>query len=126
LEIVSDFLRQSGMARRTSLPRPPAGPPANAEAGAALVREFVVKLYDQQDGQGVDWQKIAGTLFRASFDVLAKLPADQKQAFAGRVHARSYEAMMDDDTPSNSGLSPADAAPSNTGGLKLPTPKPPR
>ena len=114
------------MGRRTSPPHPPAAPPANAEAGAALVRDFVVKLYDRQDGQGVDWQKIAGTLFRASFDVLAKLPADQKQAFAGRVHARSYEVMMDDPAPSNSSLPAAGAAPSNTSVVKSPSPKPPR
>ena len=79
------------MRNRTTSSRPPAGPPANAEAGAALVRDFVVKLYDKQDGQGVAWRTIAETLFRASFDVLDRLPDDQKQAVARRVHAGSYD-----------------------------------
>lgn len=99
---------------RTAPPPPPAAPPATAEAGAAFVRDFVVKLYDRQDGKGVDWQTIAGTLFRASFDVLAELPPKQKQAFADRVHQRSYEAMTDDPAPGNSSSPAAEPEPSNT------------
>jgi len=111
---------------RTSPPRPPVAPPATTEAGAALVRQFVVKLYDRQDGKGVDWQTIAGTLFRASFDVLRELPAPQKQAFADRVHQRSYEAMPDDPEAGKPIMPEAESAPSNTGVLKSPRPKGPR
>jgi hypothetical protein len=114
------------MARRTSPPRPPAVPPADAEAGAALVCEFVVKLYDRQNGKGVNWEEIAATLFRASFDALRELPPPRKQAFANRVHQRSYEAMTDDPEPSNSGPAAADPAPSNTAGFKSLHPNPPR
>jgi hypothetical protein len=65
--------------------------PADPAAGAALVRQFVVKLFDRHDGEGVNWRVIAETLFKAAFDVLDRLPEDQKQALARRVHAGAYE-----------------------------------
>ena len=114
------------MARRsTAPPRLPAGLPATTAEAAAFVRDFVVKLYDRQDGKGVDWKQIAGTLFRASFDALAEMPPDKKMAFAERAHARLYEVMTDDPAPSNSLGDGAENAPSNTAGLKSPRPKPP-
>ena len=98
----------------------------HAKAGAALVRDFVVKLYNRRNGQGVEWETIAGTLFRASFDVLRELPPPRKQMFADRVHQRSYEAMTDDPAASHSFTLEAESTPSNTGGLKPPRPKGPR
>lgn len=112
------------MARRTSPPRPPAGPPASPEIGAAFVRDYVVKLYDRQNGEGVKWETIAATLFRAAFDVLRELPPPQKQAFADRVHQRAYEAMTDDPAPvtaNPANMPGAHAAPANE-----PRPAPPR
>src|SRR5271165_6274125 len=65
--------------------------PADAAAGAALVVQFVVKLFDRRDGEGVNWRMIAETLFKAAFDVLDRLPDDQRQALARRVHAGAYD-----------------------------------
>ena len=94
------------------------------------MRDYVVKLYDRQDGQGVDWRLIAETLFRASFDVLDRLPDEVCRSVAGRVHAGSYERMTEgpktDSAASNSSGARAENAPSNTAGLKSPRPKPPK
>jgi hypothetical protein len=40
--------------RRTQPPRLPPGPPACAKEGAAAVLKAAVKLFDRQDGAGVD------------------------------------------------------------------------
>ena len=119
------------MARRsTAQPRPPAGPPANTAEGADAVRRFVVKLYDRQDGQGVDWRVIGDVLFRASFDVLDKLPDEVCRSVARRVHEGSYDRVTNgpktDFAASNSSPSAADREPLNTAGLKSPRPKGPR
>jgi hypothetical protein len=71
---------------------PPAPrPPADAATGAPLVRQFVVKLFDRQDGEGVNWRVIAETLFKAAFDVLDRLPEDQRQTLARRVYTGAYD-----------------------------------
>jgi hypothetical protein len=57
------------------------------------VHEFAVKLFDRQDGEGVNWRMIAETLFKAAFDVLDRLPEDQKRAVARRVHEGAYDRM---------------------------------
>jgi hypothetical protein len=113
------------MSRRTSPPRPPAGPPASIEAGAALVRQHAVKLYDKQDGQGVDWRTITGVLFRSAFDVLDQLPPDQRKVIANRVHERSYDALTDHAGASNHDPAGAVSAPSNIDYSKSPRPRPP-
>jgi hypothetical protein len=51
----------------------------------------VVKLFDRQDGEGVNWRVIAETLFKAAFDVLDRLPDDQRQALARRVYTGAYD-----------------------------------
>lgn len=79
-------------------PRPPAAPPASIGEGAARVSDFVVKPHDRQDGQGVNWRLMTETLFRAAFDLLDKLPDDQRRAVALRVHEGSYRRMTDDQT----------------------------
>jgi DNA-directed RNA polymerase specialized sigma24 family protein len=76
--------------RKTAVARLPS-PPADATAGAALVRQFVVALFDRRDGNGVNWRVIAETLFKAAFDVLDRLPDDQRQALARRVYTGAYD-----------------------------------
>jgi len=44
---------------RTQSPRPPAGPPADAEEGALLVRALLVQTFDRKDGTGADWRLMA-------------------------------------------------------------------
>jgi len=66
-------------------------PPADAEAGAALVHQAAVKLFDRRDGNGVNWKLVAETLFKAAFDVLDKLPEEDRRAMARRVHAGAYD-----------------------------------
>jgi hypothetical protein len=53
--------------RRTPPPAARPSPPADAVAGAAWVLELTVKLFDRQDGEGVDWRMIAETPFKAAF-----------------------------------------------------------
>lgn len=113
------------MGRRTT-PRRPAGPPSSVEEGAALVRQHVVKLYDAQNGQGVDWRTIATVLFRSAFDVLDQLPPDQKRVIATRAHERSYDALTDHPAASNHDPAGAGSAPSNIHYSKPPRPRPPR
>lgn len=117
------------MARRTAPPRLPAAPPADAAEGAARIRAALVKLFDRGDGTGADWHLTAESLFRCAFDLLDKLPEDERRSVARRVHEGSYRRMVPgpvegDSAASNSG--PAGPAPSNTAGLKSNGPRPPR
>jgi hypothetical protein len=104
--------------KRTQPPRPPAGRPASPKEGAAAILKATVKLYDRQDGEGVDWRLIAETLFLAAFDVLDRLPDDQKKAVARRVHAGAYDRTAGnpiiDSAPSKTGPVRAGSSPSNT------------
>lgn len=97
-------------------------PPATTEAGAAHVREFIIKLYDRQDGQGADWKLVAETLFRASFDILDKLPDDDCRMVARRVHEGAYGRMAEgpkaSPTATKAGVAAAELAPSNTTDFK--------
>jgi len=72
---------------------------------------------------------IAKTLFRASFDVLDRLPDEVCRAEACRVHEGSYDRMTDgpktDSAASNPLGAEAESTRSNTAGLKSPRPKPP-
>jgi hypothetical protein len=118
------------MPGRKSMPpqRPPR--PANAGEGAARVRQFTVELFDRQDGHGVDWRMIDEILFRAAFDVLDRLPDDDRRAVARRVHAGAYD-RASGGCADGSGAGPevmadADAAPSNAGVGRQAHPRPPR
>jgi hypothetical protein len=113
------------MPRSTSPSRQPAGPPATTAEAAAFMRDHAVKLYDRQDGQGVNWRVIGEALFRASFEVLDKLSDDEKHALARRVHAGSYDRLAGNDPASNSLGAGAEKAPSNAAGSKSPRPRPP-
>lgn len=101
-------VRELGMARPAKKRRAVPSPPADAAAGAALVRQFVVALFDRRDGNGVNWKLVAETLFRAAFDVLDKLPDEDRRAMARRVHTGAY-----------------DRAAGNTAGEEAEKPKPP-
>jgi hypothetical protein len=82
---------------RTQPPRTPPGPPASAKEGAAAVIKTAVKLFDRQDGAGVENRLLASILFTAAFDVLDRITdADQKKALARRVHAGAYERVEGD------------------------------
>jgi hypothetical protein len=45
---------------RTTTPRPPAAPPANAEAEAEAIRRFVLTLFGPKDGEAADGDSGAG------------------------------------------------------------------
>jgi hypothetical protein len=108
--------------RRTQPPRPPSGPPASAKDGAAAVLKAAVKLFDRQDGAGVDNRLLAEILFHAAFGVLDRLPDDQKQALARRVHAGAYDRASGnsegDFSASKTGPGEGGPPPSNTFDLK--------
>jgi hypothetical protein len=76
--------------KRTQPPRMPPGPPASTKDGAAAVHKAAVKLFDRQDGKGVDPRLMAEILFHAAFDVLDGLPEGQRHSLAHRVHAGAY------------------------------------
>lgn len=96
------------MANR-SFKRAPSQPPADAVAGAALIRAAAVKLYDQQDGTGVDWRAVTEALFRAAFDALDKLPDDACRSVARRVHEGAYGRVTEGPGAGvASGINPAD------------------
>lgn len=82
--------------RRSTAPRTPKKP-ADAEAGAALVRTFAIKLFDRDEGEAANWKLIAETLFKAAFDALDKSPDDaSRAALLRRVNAGSYERLTAD------------------------------
>jgi hypothetical protein len=117
--------------RRTQPPRPPAGPPDSIEKGADAIRKAAVKLYDRQDGNGVDWSVLAEVLFKTAFDALDRLPdSDKKAAVARRVHAGAYErflgASKSDTGESKSLVVQRENAPSITGVFTSSHPRPPK
>ena len=117
------------MARRTAPPRPPAGPPASAKEGAAAVIKTAVKLFDRQDGAGVEKRLLASILFTAAFDVLDRITdAEQRKTLARRVHAGAYERMEGhaegEFSAGNEG--PGRGEPSPGAGVTAPDPRPPR
>jgi hypothetical protein len=114
--------------RRTQPPRPPAGPPASLKEGAAAVIKTAVKLFDRQDGAGVENRLLAPILFTAAFDVLDRITdAEQRKALARRVHAGAYERMEGNAEggfiAGNEGPGVAEPSP---GALNAPGPRPPR
>jgi hypothetical protein len=96
--------------------------PADAEAGAVLVRKFAIKLFDRDEGEAANWRLIADTLFKAAFDALDRSPDDaSRTALLRRVNAGSYDRLTADPA---SGKTPAltgrnEAAPAD---LKSPGP----
>ncbi len=82
-------------ARRPSAKTPKK--PADAEAGAALVRKFAIKLFDRDEGEAANWKLIAETLFKAAFDALDRSPDDASRvALLRSVHAGSYDRLTAD------------------------------
>jgi hypothetical protein len=92
------------------------------QEGAAAVVKATVKLHDRQDGEGVNWRLMPETLFKAAFDVLDRLPEDQKNPVARRVHAGAYDRLSGnaegDFSASKTGPDEAGPSPSNTFALK--------
>ena len=110
------------MARRPRSDQHSAQPPADAAAGAALIRAAAVKLYDRQDGTGADWCMVTDALFRAAFDALDKLPDDACRSVARRVHEGAYGRVTEGPrlpvSASHGGPSCEEISPSNTTTLK--------
>jgi hypothetical protein len=82
------------MVRRAKAPPAPR-PPADPAAGAALVRQFVVKLFDRQDGEGVNWQVIA-VYYLAGLD-LSKGPmvVEQPSDAVGTINDMWFSWIID-------------------------------
>ena len=79
-------------------PRPPAAPPATAEAGAGHVHTFMLDRFARRDGQTVDWKLMTEIMFKAAFEYLDKLPEDQRRSLARPVHAGAYERVTGGET----------------------------
>jgi hypothetical protein len=117
--------------RRTQLPRPPAGPPADAEEGAARVRALLVQAFDRKDGTGADWLLMLESLYRAGFKIADERPDDEaRRKIMRRVHegaeVRLTGGYADGSGASNSDPAGPASAPSNTGVFNAPGPRPPR
>lgn len=117
-----------GMApRRTQPPRPPAAPPATAEAGAARVRALLVQLFDRKDGTGADWPLMLESLFRAGFEIADGRPDDEaRRAIMRRVHEGSYTRLAGDSGEGKPVTAGPVSMPANTAFLKSPGPRPPK
>jgi hypothetical protein len=117
--------------RRTAPPRPPAGPPADAEEGALRVRALLVQTFDRQDGTGADWRLMLESLYRAGFKIADdQLDDDTRRKIMRRVH-EGAEVRLTGGYADGSGAGTADpagpvAAPSNTGVFNSPVPRPPK
>jgi hypothetical protein len=76
--------------RKAAPPRPPAGPPASLKEGAAAVIRAATKLFDRQDGEGVEKPLLASILFTAAFDVLdrTQVPTRKKPSPGASTRAR--------------------------------------
>jgi hypothetical protein len=117
--------------RRTQPPRPPAGPPPNADEGAARVRALLVQAFDRKDGTGADWRLMLESLYRAGFRIAdEQLDDDARRKIMRRVHegaeVRLTGGYADGSGASNSDPAGPDPAPSNTAGFKSLGPRPPR
>lgn len=110
--------------RRTQPPRLPPGPPASAKDGAAAVVQAAVKLFDRQDGNGVDKRLLAEILFHAAFQTLDQVePEEPRKLLSCRVHVAAYNRIVgnkdgDDLSPSKTGPGGRDLTPANTFDLK--------
>jgi hypothetical protein len=77
--------------------------PADAEAGAVLVRKFAIKLFDRNEGEAANWRLIADTLFKAAFDALDRSPDDASRvSLLRRVNTESYDRLTADPASSKS------------------------
>lgn len=98
------------------------GPPASIREGAAAVIKAATKLFDRQDGEGVDRRRLAEILFKAAFETLDRLPEVEKQTLARRVHAGAYDRVSGnsegDFSASKTGPDEGGQSPSNTFALK--------
>jgi hypothetical protein len=73
--------------------------PADAEAGALLVRKFAIRLFDRDEGEAANWPLIAETLFKAAFDALDDSPDDMRRTMLlRRINAGSYDRLAADHT----------------------------
>ena len=79
--------------RRRTTP-PATQKPVDAATGAPLVRKFMLKLFDREDGHAADWPMIAETLLREAFHALDQAPTDPRTlAMLRRVHTGTYDRL---------------------------------
>ena len=69
-------------------------PPTTAEDGAKRILAQTIKLFDAQNGEGVDWRLVTESLFRTAFQTLEKLDPGVREKMALRVHAGAYERVL--------------------------------
>ena len=75
--------------RRTA---PPASrKPVDASTGAPLLRKFMLKLFDREDGKAADWPLIAETLLQETLHALDQSPDNPRAAaLLQRAHEEAY------------------------------------
>lgn len=81
---------------RKFTPRHAAKPekPTDAKAGAPLLRSFMLKMFDREEGRAADWPLIAETLLREAFYALDQVPHDPRaHSILRRVEAGVYDRL---------------------------------
>jgi hypothetical protein len=97
--------------RRTGARRPPKKP-QDAASGALFLRQFMLKLYDREDGKAADWPLIAETLLREAFYALDQAPTDPRSVTLLRhMHSDTYDRLTANPPAIHAPLSPSDHAP---------------
>jgi hypothetical protein len=108
--------------RRTGARRPPKKP-QDAASGALYVRQFMLKLYDREDGNAADWPLIAETLPREAFYALDQASMDPRATLLLRgIHSDSYDRLTANPPATLAPLSPSDHAPPHATSLNSPRP----
>lgn len=77
--------------------------PQTAEEGARRIMAQTVAAFDARTGEGADWQLVTESLFRAAFQTLDRLEAEERQKMARRVHAGAYERVLASDAATGEG-----------------------
>jgi DNA-directed RNA polymerase specialized sigma24 family protein len=108
--------------RRTGARRPPKKP-RDAASGALFLRQFMLSLFDREDGKAADWPLIAETLLREAFYALDQAPTDPRAALLLRgIHSDSYDRLSANPPATLTPLSPSDPAPPHATSLNSPRP----
>jgi hypothetical protein len=80
--------------RRRTTPFAPKKP-ADASAGALLVRKFILKLFDKEDGKAADWPLIADALLKEAIHALDQSPDDPRTlSLLRQTNAEIYERLI--------------------------------
>jgi len=113
------------MTRRTTSPRQPAGPPEDADVGAAWTQSLLVEAFDRQDGTGADWPLMLESLFRFGFRSIDRhLQGPAREKLLRRIEVSLYNRLAGNLDENKIEPSVTSSPSSNTQDLKSSLPGP--